>query len=174
MGGGGPGDAGGSLAARRALADPELRHFDLAGFELDCGVRLPEGATLVYRVHGPPIDASHEGSNRVILHPTAFDGVHDELEFQIGPDETLDTDVFTVVTANMLGNGVSFSPSMMTADRQNERGTMTPPPNTVADVREGRNPEDRSLGMEQRRTTRDRATRALAAAGGSSRRVQSG
>ena len=86
-----------------------MQHFDLAGFELACGHALPAGATLAYKVHGPPVGAS----KGVILHPTSFDAVHDELEYSIGEGQTLDTSAYTVVVPNLLGNGVSYSPSRM-------------------------------------------------------------
>ena len=84
----------GSPAAHRALADPALAHFDLSGFELGCGATLPDGATLGYKVHGPPIGQS----KGVILHPTSYDAVHDELEYNIGVGKTLDTSEYTVHT----------------------------------------------------------------------------
>ena len=86
-----------------------MQHFDLAGFELACGHALPAGATLAYKVLGPPVGASQG----VILHPTSFDAVHDELEYSIGEGQTLDTGAYSVVVPNLLGNGVSYSPSRM-------------------------------------------------------------
>ena len=62
----------GSGSALRARADPALRHFDLSGFVLRSGAALPVGATLAYRVHGPPVGEAPGG---VILHPTSFDAV---------------------------------------------------------------------------------------------------
>lgn len=91
----------GSEAAKRARTDPELRRFDLGGFELESGA-MPEGAQLCYTVRG-------EGP--VILHPTSYGAVHSDLEYNIGPGKTLDTDQYTVVVCNLLGNGVSCSPS---------------------------------------------------------------
>ena len=75
----------GARAAHRALGDGHLRHFDLSGFPLGSGATLPSGATLAYRVHGPP---AGEGKG-VILHPTSFDAVHDELEYNIGEGRTV-------------------------------------------------------------------------------------
>ena len=98
----------GATAAHRARSDPALQHFDLGGFELASGDLLPAGATLAYKLHGRPIG---EGRG-VILHPTSFDAVHDELEYNIGPGRTLDTDRYSVIVTNLLGNGVSYSPSI--------------------------------------------------------------
>ena len=98
----------GARAAHRARSDPMIQHYDLSGFTLQSGLKLPSHATLAYKVHGPPIG---QGKG-VILHPTSFDAVHDELEYNIGPGKTLDTSEYTVIVPNLLGNGVSYSPSM--------------------------------------------------------------
>ncbi|KAL1523357.1 hypothetical protein AB1Y20_018301 [Prymnesium parvum] len=97
----------GSAAARRARGDSALRHFDLSDFPLQRGGVLPRGASLAYRVYGQPLG---RGAG-VILHPTSFDAVHAELEYNIGSGATLDTDAYTVIVPNLMGNGVSFSPS---------------------------------------------------------------
>ncbi|KAJ1458868.1 Alpha/Beta hydrolase protein [Pelagophyceae sp. CCMP2097] len=94
--------ARGSKAARAALNDADVEFFDLEGFELESGLKLPKGASLAYRVHG-------DITGRVILHPTAFGGVHSELEYNI--EALLGGQGGCVVAANMLGGGVSFSPS---------------------------------------------------------------
>ena len=117
--------ARGSAAAIRAREDPQLRHYPLEGFRLDCGARLPAGATLAYKLHGPRIGKSAG----LILHPTSFDAVHTELEYQIGETRALDTSRFTVLVVNQFGNGVSYSPSLF-----GEAARAAPPPTfTVAD-----------------------------------------
>lgn len=99
----------GGVAALRARADPALRTLDLSGMARERGGHFPEGSFVAYRLYGaPPSEASGRG---VILHPTSFDAVHAELEHQIGPGATLDTDRHCVVAVNLLGNGVSLSPS---------------------------------------------------------------
>eukprot|EP00913_Durusdinium_trenchii_P001097 g1005.t1 len=45
-----------------------------------------------------------------ILHPTSFDATHPELEFNVGPGKTLDTNKYCVIIVNLLGNGMSSSP----------------------------------------------------------------
>ena len=64
---------------------------------------------IAYEVHGT-INA--EKSN-VILHPTSFGAQSEDLRYRIGPgpDYTLDTSSYCVVIVNMLGNGLSSSPS---------------------------------------------------------------
>lgn len=75
-------------------------------FELKSGERLVDGY-LTYKTHG----VLNGDRSNVILHPTSFDATHWELEFQIGPGKTLDTDKYFVIVVDMLGNGVSMSPS---------------------------------------------------------------
>jgi homoserine O-acetyltransferase len=121
----------GSPAARRALSDPELRHFGVGGFRLECGASLPQSATLAYKVHGPP--ATSDASHGVILHPTSYDAVHDELEYNIGSGKTLDSSRYTVVVCNMLGNGVSYSPSLMSEEERDALEGRMPPLFSVRD-----------------------------------------
>ena len=114
----------GSRAAQQALADPFLRRFRIGGFELESGEVLPPNAELAYRVYSQNGEdggsvwesSSSKKKKGIILHPTSFDAVHTELEYQIGPGNTLDTNQYTVIVPNMLGNGVSFSPSTMAKD----------------------------------------------------------
>ncbi|KAJ8600969.1 hypothetical protein CTAYLR_006339 [Chrysophaeum taylorii] len=95
----------GSKAARQARQDPELREFPLNGFDLEDGTVLRSGA-LAYKVYGG------RGSDRpVVLHPSSFGAVHTDLEYNIGPGKTLDTTKYRVVVCQLLGNGVSLSPS---------------------------------------------------------------
>lgn len=98
----------GSPSAQRARADPHLQRLAIGGFELESGETLPPDAELAYKVYNGPDDVTNKG---LILHPTSFDAVHTDLEYQIGPGKTLDTNQYTVIIPNMLGNGVSFSPS---------------------------------------------------------------
>lgn len=99
----------GNAAVLAARADPNLEHFSLDGFKLDSGLSLGPGATLAYRVYGAPPDES--AGRGLILHPTSFDAVHTEVDEEVGPGKMLDIDRYCVVVMNMLGNGISFSPS---------------------------------------------------------------
>lgn len=100
----------GARSALAARKDPDLRSYSLAGFELESGVRLGDGAAIKYKVHGK---LPYEGGTKpVVLHPTSFDAVHTDLEYQIGPGKALDTNLYTVIVPNLCGNGVSFSPSL--------------------------------------------------------------
>lgn len=88
----------------------EGRSFEVfkapSGFTLKSGEHL-DGGFLAYKTYG---QLNADRSN-AILHPTSFDAVHWELEFNIGPGKMLDTNKFCVIVVNLIGNGVSFSPS---------------------------------------------------------------
>lgn len=99
----------GGVAAVAARADPHLRTLDLGGFALERGGALPAGAAIAFRMYGAPPDAAR--GRGLILHPTSFDAVHPELEYRIGPGRALDTARHAVLVVNLLGNGVSHSPS---------------------------------------------------------------
>ena len=81
------------------------------GARLGCGTVLDSSARLVYKIHGREHLKAEGGSGKVILHPTSYDATHLDLEYNIGPGQTLDTDTYAVIVANLCGNGVSFSPS---------------------------------------------------------------
>lgn len=103
------GEERGGRAAVRARADPELRRLSLGGLALECGGVLPQEAEVTYKLYGAPPDA---GAGRgLVLHPTSYDAVHSELEYRIGPGKALDTSRNAVLVVNLLGNGVSLSPS---------------------------------------------------------------
>ncbi|MEM6678474.1 MAG: alpha/beta fold hydrolase [Pseudomonadota bacterium] len=75
--------------------------LDLAG-----GGRL-EGCTLVYAVWGT-LNAARDN---LVIYPTRFGGTHEQNAFLIGPGMALDPARWCIVVPNMLGNGVSTSPS---------------------------------------------------------------
>ncbi|MGF1630302.1 MAG: alpha/beta fold hydrolase [Kiloniellaceae bacterium] len=70
------------------------------------GQILPQ-ARLAYAVWG---ELNAAGDNLVIF-PTRFGGTHRENAFMIGPGRALDPARWCIVVPNMLGNGVSSSPS---------------------------------------------------------------
>lgn len=90
------------------------------GFELKSGETLENGY-LAYKTHG----TLNADKSNVILHPTSFDACSWELEFNIGPGKTLDTDKYFVIVVNLLGNGVSFSPSNCKAGQHFPKGGTT-------------------------------------------------
>ena len=65
------------------------------------------GARLVYAVWGE----LNAAKDNLVLYPTRFGGTHEQNAFLIGGDMALDPDRYCIVVPNMLGNGVSSSPS---------------------------------------------------------------
>eukprot|EP00635_Sarcinochrysidales_sp_CCMP3193_P014749 CAMPEP_0118900176 /NCGR_PEP_ID=MMETSP1166-20130328/6398_1 /TAXON_ID=1104430 /ORGANISM="Chrysoreinhardia sp, Strain CCMP3193" /LENGTH=325 /DNA_ID=CAMNT_0006839313 /DNA_START=86 /DNA_END=1063 /DNA_ORIENTATION=- len=86
--------------AKAAREDPELRKYSLEGFALGSGETLPAGAVLAYRVYG--------AGPKVAVAGTSYGVAHTALKWHYG--RTID-ESFTFVAFNLMGNGVSFSPS---------------------------------------------------------------
>ena len=78
----------------------------LSEFQLHCGVVLPQ-IELVYQTYGT---CSADRSN-VILYPTSYGAQHSDLDWLIRSDGILNPDRYCIVAVNMLGNGLSSSPS---------------------------------------------------------------
>ena len=70
---------------------------------------------IVFEIHG----TMNSDKSNVILHPTSFGAQHTDLHYRIGPgsEYTLDTRKYCVIVVNLLGNGVSSSPSNFKIDR---------------------------------------------------------
>src|SRR5579864_8132794 len=68
---------------------------------------LLRGAQITFKTHGT-LDANRTNA---ILFPTHYGGTHLENEWLIGPARALDTDRYFIIVPNMLGNGVTSSPS---------------------------------------------------------------
>jgi homoserine O-acetyltransferase/O-succinyltransferase len=64
-------------------------------------------ATLAYATYGK----LNEARDNVIVYPTFFCGSHAENEWLIGEDRALDPRRYFIVVPNLLGNGLSSSPS---------------------------------------------------------------
>ena len=86
------------------MVDHEV--FELGDVVLQRGATL-RGSTLAYKTHGTLND---EKSNAVVF-PTCFAGRHRDNEWLIGEGMALDPNEYFVVVPNMLGNGLSSSPS---------------------------------------------------------------
>lgn len=80
--------------------------FDLGDIRLQSGATLPD-AKLAYKTQG---ELNAERSN-AIVYPTWYSGRHWENEWLIGEGMALDPARFFIIVPNMLGNGVSSSPS---------------------------------------------------------------
>jgi len=75
-------------------------------FALQCGATLPT-LRLVYQTYGKLA----EDRSNVILYPTSYGAQHTDIDWLIGPDSILDSSRWFVIIPNMLGNGLSSSPS---------------------------------------------------------------
>lgn len=83
----------------------ELRNY-ITDLPLASGGTLI-GAKLVYAVWGK----LNAAKDNLILYPTRFGGTHEQNAFLIGPGMALDPERYCIVVPNMLGNGISTSPS---------------------------------------------------------------
>ncbi|WP_017669103.1 alpha/beta fold hydrolase [Sandarakinorhabdus sp. AAP62] len=83
-----------------------LATFEAGDVTLQSGVVLPD-VKLVYRTHGQ-LNAARDNA---ILYPTHYMGNHDSNAWAIAPGMALDPQKYFIIIPNMLGNGVSSSPS---------------------------------------------------------------
>ncbi|HBU82746.1 MULTISPECIES: alpha/beta fold hydrolase [Paenibacillus] len=80
--------------------------FNLGDVVLQSGVTLPN-AFLAYKTYGE----LNEKKDNVILYPTAFGDQHVQNEWLIGNGMALDPQKYFIIVPNLLGNGLSSSPS---------------------------------------------------------------
>ncbi|WP_095588937.1 alpha/beta fold hydrolase [Actibacterium ureilyticum] len=88
-------------------ADPgQYQVFDAGPVHLQCGITLTD-AKLAYVTHG----TLNAAKDNVIVYPTRYGGNHADNAYLIGADMALDPDKYFIVVPNMMGNGLSSSPS---------------------------------------------------------------
>jgi homoserine O-acetyltransferase len=80
--------------------------FSLGEVVLQCGLTLPD-ARIAYKTYGE-LDSARE--NAVVM-PTFFGGQHDDTELMMAAGRALDPAKFFIVVPDLLGNGLSSSPS---------------------------------------------------------------
>ena len=80
--------------------------FDLGDVTLQSGVTLPN-AFLAYKTYG----TLNEKKDNVIVYPTALGDQHVQNEWLIGTGMALDPQKYFIIVPNLLGNGLSSSPS---------------------------------------------------------------
>lgn len=80
--------------------------FDLGDVALDEGATLRD-ATLAYKTYG----TLNEDKSNAVVYPTWYSGRHWENEWLIGSGMALDPEKYFIIVPNMLGNGLSSSPS---------------------------------------------------------------
>jgi homoserine O-acetyltransferase len=86
------------------MADYDI--FELGDVELRMGATLRD-AQLAYKTYG---DLNRDRSN-AIVYPTWYSGQHPDNEWLIGEGMALDPAKYFIIVPNMLGNGLSSSPS---------------------------------------------------------------
>lgn len=77
--------------------------YDIGDFKLQSGMTL-KSAIIVTKTFGSP-------ENPCIIFPTWYSGTHEDNEWLIGTDKTLNPGKYFIVIFNMFGNGLSSSPS---------------------------------------------------------------
>lgn len=80
--------------------------FDLGDVVLQRGATL-RNAKLAYKTYG----SLNADKSNVIVYPTWYSGQHYDNEWLIGPGMALDPQKYFIIVPNMLGNGLSSSPS---------------------------------------------------------------
>jgi homoserine O-acetyltransferase len=97
-------------------APTDRQLFDLGDLPLQSGATL-RGARLAYKTYG----TLNADRSNAIVYPTWFSGWHTDNEWLIGPGMALDPERWFIVVPNMLGNGLSSSPSNQPAPRDRPR-----------------------------------------------------
>ena len=82
--------------------------FEAGDVTLQSGLTL-RGTKLVYKVHG----TLNRDRRNAIIYPTRYSGRHGDNEFLIGEGMALDPRHYFIIVPNLLGNGISSSPSNM-------------------------------------------------------------
>jgi len=80
--------------------------FEAGRVTLQCGITLPD-CKLAYKTHG----TLNAAKDNVIVYPSRYAGTHADQEFLIGPGMALDPEKYFIVCVNMMGSGLSSSPS---------------------------------------------------------------
>lgn len=80
--------------------------FDAGHVALQSGITLRD-VKVVYKTYG----ALAPDRSNVIVYPTSYSAQHSDIEWLIGPDRILDPTRWWIIIPNMLGNGLSTSPS---------------------------------------------------------------
>lgn len=86
------------------MSDYEI--FDLGDVALQKGATLRD-AKLAYKTYG----TLNARKDNVIIQPTWYSGQHTDVEWTIGEGMALDPAHYFIIVPNMLGNGLSSSPS---------------------------------------------------------------
>ena len=85
---------------------PDYEIFELGSVPLRMGATL-RGAQLAYKTYG----TLNPDKSNAIVYPTWYSGQHYDNEWLIGEGMALDPAKYFIIVPNMLGNGLSSSPS---------------------------------------------------------------
>jgi pimeloyl-ACP methyl ester carboxylesterase len=88
------------------MTSRDYQIFEPGDVPLQSGLTL-RGAQLAYKTYGR-LDAAH---SNVIVYPTSYGAQHHDTEWLIRPARALDPERYFIIIPNMLGNGLSSSPS---------------------------------------------------------------
>ncbi|NSL90770.1 alpha/beta fold hydrolase [Chitinophaga sp. Mgbs1] len=80
--------------------------FEAGDVVLQSGITLPD-CRIAYKTYG----RLNSAKDNAILYPTWFSGRHTDNEWLIGPQMALNPEQYFIIVPNMLGNGLSSSPS---------------------------------------------------------------
>lgn len=84
---------------------PDLGNFEIPGFVTQSGFTL--NVNIAYKTFGK---LAPDGANAIVI-PTFYGGRHTETEYMVAAGRAIDTSRYFVIIPNMLGNGLSTSPS---------------------------------------------------------------
>lgn len=84
----------------------DFKTYELGDVVLQSGATI-RGAKLAYKTFG----TLNEAKDNVIVYPTWYSGQHYDNEWLIGSGMALDPEEYFIIIPNMLGNGLSSSPS---------------------------------------------------------------
>lgn len=88
----------------------DYQTYQIENLTLQRGMTLPR-AHIAYQTYGK----LNDDKSNAILYPTSYGAQHFDTEWLIGPGKVLDPDQWFIIIPNMFTNGLSTSPSNMTA-----------------------------------------------------------